>query len=335
MNYSFRILVIATYTLLSSTLFTFLLWKYLKPNVKNKPPTFGGLAIFVSFWSGFFALFPSLLGHTSQTYIFLSSLVIIFTGMLDDYLVLKPWQKSLGILISANMVYFLTEVEFSSILLPNLSPLVFQVISYILTILWIYFVTNAVNLLDGIDGLAGSVTLTSLLILALTTILFASSIRLAFIMLLLLLFLAILGFLPFNWSPARIYLGDTGALFIGFMYAALSVTHLKNASFFTMILPVFIYVVPLFDTSYAIFRRLMTGQSIVQRDQDHVHHRLTRMGYSNAKIVGIMVGITIVFAVLAISAQQFRTYRPWIMGLTLIIVIGLSWWMYHLGQDKS
>lgn len=334
MNYGLKILLTAIYTLLSSSLLTYLLWKYLRHSNKEHPPTFGGLAIFISFWTGFFALFPALIGHTSQSYIFLSSLTILITGMFDDYLVLKPWQKSLGILLAANMVYFLTEVEFSSILLPNLSPLFFRIISYILTILWIYFVTNAVNLLDGVDGLAGSVSLTSLFILALTSLLFSSSIRLAFLMLLLLLFLAILGFLPFNWSPARIYLGDTGALFIGFMYAALSVTHLKNASFFTMILPIFVYVVPLFDTSYAIFRRLLTGQSIVQRDQDHVHHRLTRLGYSNPKIVGIMVGITIVFAILAISAQQFRAYRSWIMGATLIIVLGLSWWMYHLGQDK-
>ena len=326
---------IAIFIVVFSFGLTFVFWKYQTNKDIGNHPSYGGIPIFISFWLGFFILFPSLLFNSSQWYIFLSSLVILLTGILDDYYVLKPWQKSVGILIAANMVYFLTEVEFSTVFLPAVHPYIFLIMSYLLTITWIYFVTNAVNLMDGIDGLAGSVTLTSLLILAVTTVLFSSSIRLAFLLMLLFLILSILGFLPLNWSPAKIYLGDTGALFIGFMYASLSVTNLKNASFYTMILPIFVYVVPLFDTSYAIFRRLISGKSIVQKDQDHVHHRLTRLGFSNAKIVILMVGITIIFAVLAIAAQQFRTYRLWIMIFTGVTVLILSYGMFNLGRKDK
>lgn len=334
MNYLWRAVILACVTFILSFGLTFLFCKLFRQGPDSKPASYGGLAIYASFWLGFFMMFPSLLFNSTPWYLFLSSTIILITGLLDDYYVLKPWQKSLGILIASHMVFFLTEVEFSSAFLPAMPDWAFKFLSYFLTIIWLYFVTNAVNLMDGIDGLASSVSLASLLILAITTLLFSSSIRLAFLFLLVFLIAAILGFLPFNWSPAKIYLGDTGALFIGFMFASLSVTNLKHASFYTMLLPVFVYVVPLFDTSYAIFRRLIRGQSIVERDQDHIHHRLIRQGYSSPKIVFIMLGITLIFSVLAIAAQQFRAYRLWILGFTFIVVLLLSYFMYNIGHHK-
>lgn len=288
---------------------------------KHTVPPLGGIAIFISFWSSFFYLFPSLLFNSSQWMLFIASSVILITGIIDDFVVLKPYQKSIGILLAANIVYFMADIEFSTALLPVISPDVFNVLSYILTIMWIYFVTNAINLLDGLDGLASSVSIVSLLTLAITTYFFSLSIRIAFLMMLLLLAAAMLGFLPFNWYKAKIYLGDTGALFIGFMYATLTVTNLKNASFFSMIVPIILYIVPLFDTSYAIFRRLMTGRSMIERDEDHVHHRLLRLGMSEPGVVIVMLGITLIFSILAILSHAFPHWRNHILGLAIVMII--------------
>ena len=289
---------------------------------KHAVPPLGGLAIFISFWSGFFFLFLTLLFNSSQWMLFVASSVILLTGVIDDFIVLKPYQKSIGILLAANIVYFMADIEFSTALLPAIPTGVFNILSYFLTIMWIYFVTNAINLLDGLDGLASSVSIVSLLTLAITSYFFSLSIRITFLMMLLLLAAAMLGFLPFNWYKAKIYLGDTGALFIGFMYATLTVTNLKNASFFSMIVPIILYIVPLFDTSYAIFRRLMTGRSMIERDEDHVHHRLLRLGMSEPLVVSIMLGVTLLFSILAILSHVYPHWRNLILGLA-IVMIGL------------
>lgn len=305
-----------------------------QPGAVLKVPELGGIAIFISFWAGFFMLFPMLLFNSSQWSIFIASGVILLTGMLDDRFVLKPYQKSLGILLAANIIYFSAGIEFSSALLPEIHPEVFEVISYCLTIAWIYFVSNAINLLDGMDGLASSISLTSLLTLAITTYFFSLSIRMALLLMLILLAAAILGFLPFNWHPARIYLGDTGALFIGFMYATLTVSNLKNATFFSLFVPIILYMVPLFDTSYAIFRRFMSGQSIVSRDEDHVHHRLLRIGLSETQVVLLMIGIALVFSGLAILSHLFPTSRNYILVIMLVMVAVMFFAMYQL-SDRS
>ena len=315
---------------------TWMMCHYLKHKFDNNIVAgYGGSAIFVGVWVGFIFAFPNLLMTQTYLILFVATFIVLLTGIFDDYYCLKPWQKSLGILLPANLIYLFTDIEFSSVFLPHIHPVLFQILTYVLMMIWIYFVTNAINLLDGIDGLAGSITVTSLIAMIVTTISFSMSIRVVFLTLLLLLTLAILGFLPFNWYPAKIYLGDTGALFIGFMFAVLGVSNLKNATFFAMLLPLLVYMVPVFDTSYAIFRRLLSGNSIAHRDQEHLHHRLTRLGYSSPQAVRIMIGITMLFSMIGMAIQYFREYRLWIIIITIIIVIALSCWMYYLGNKAQ
>lgn len=316
-------------TFLTSFLLTFILSKYVFRK-QTLPPNFGGIAVFISFWVGFFSLFPTLLFTSAQWRIFLASLIVLITGIIDDCFELKPLYKSLGILLAANIVYFMTDVQFSSVLLPNVTPWLFNLMGYILTIVWIYLMTNALNLLDGIDGLAGSVSITSLITLALMTYLSSLSIRLAFLMMLILLAVAILGFLPFNWNPAKIYLGDTGALFIGFMLGTLTVHNLKNVSFFSLIVPILFYAVPLFDTSYAIVRRFLNGQSVVEKDEDHVHHRLLRLGLTVPQVVYLMIGVTLAFSIFAILSQLYLHLRWFFIILSAGLVIILTIFMRRL-----
>lgn len=325
---------ISLLTFILSLLLTWGLKTALKPR-KKKVPEFGGISIFLSFWTGFFVLFPDLLWHSSQWMIFVASSIVLITGIIDDCFVLSAWKKSVGLLLAANVIYFLTDIQLATVFLPEMNPMLFAILTYILTIIWIYFVTNAVNLLDGVDGLASSVSAMSLLILTVTTVLFSGTIRAPFIGMLILLMMAILGFLPFNLPPAKIYLGDTGALFVGFMYASLGVSNLKNAAIFTMIVPVLMYAVPLFDSSYAIFRRILTGQSIVSKDQEHLHHRLLRSGFTTRQIILGMLAMTLVFGFLAILGQLFREWRWLIIFILLVIVLVWSYVMYRLGKKNS
>lgn len=273
-------------------------------------------------------MFPVLLFNSPQWNIFLASAIVLLTGIIDDYFELKPWQKTLGILIAANVIYFYTDVAFSSVLIAEVPAWLFDSLAYVLTIAWIYFVTNAMNLLDGLDGLVSSVATTSLVTLTVMIYISSLSIRLTLIMMLVLLAASILGFLPFNWFPAKIYLGDTGALFIGFMFATLTVYNLKNISIFSLIVPILFYAVPLFDTSYAIVRRFLNGQSMVERDEDHLHHRLLRQGFTVPQIVILMIGITLVFSVFAIFSQLYHQFR-WVFiflsgGLIVLLTVFMS-----------
>lgn len=314
-------------TFIASFCFTFILQKIL-PEKDGKPPNYGGIAVFASFWLGFFTMFPVLLFNSPQWNIFLASAIVLLTGIIDDYFELKPWQKTLGILIAANVIYFYTDVAFSSVLIAEVPAWLFDSLAYVLTIAWIYFVTNAMNLLDGLDGLVSSVATTSLVTLTVMIYISSLSIRLTLIMMLVLLAASILGFLPFNWFPAKIYLGDTGALFIGFMFATLTVYNLKNISIFSLIVPILFYAVPLFDTSYAIGRRFLNGQSMVERDEDHLHHRLLRQGFTVPQIVILMIGITLVFSVFAIFSQIYHQFR-WVFiflsgGLIVLLTVFMS-----------
>lgn len=318
-------------TLISSLLFTWILVKTLTRE-GFPPPAFGGLAVFCSFWLGFFVMFPTLIKQSPQWNMFLASVIVLMTGIIDDYFELKPWHKSVGILIGANMIYFMTDVSFSSLLISGVPIWLFDLFAYVLTISWIYFVTNAINLLDGLDGLVSSVSITSLITLTVMFYLSSFSIRLSFIMMLVLLATAILGFLPFNWYPAKIYLGDTGALFIGFMFASLTVNNLKNVSLFSLIIPILFYAVPLFDTSYAIMRRVLSGQSMMEKDEDHIHHRLLRYNFSVVQIVSLMIIITIVFSIIAILSQLYLQYRWILLVISFILIVLMTLFMNHLDK---
>ncbi|MHA3226512.1 MraY family glycosyltransferase [Globicatella sulfidifaciens] len=302
---------------------------------QKKVASYGGIAIFLSFWIGSIFTIPQLLSSSNQFWLFIASIVILIVGIIDDTIELNPIQKTIGILLAANLLYFKAGIEFSSALLPEASPLFFEILSYSATIIWIYAVTNAVNLIDGVDGLACSVSIVSLITLIITTYFFSLSIRMAFLTMLILLTGAILGFLPFNWVPARIYLGDTGALFIGFMYAALSVSNLKNASLFSLIVPVLIYMVPLFDASYAMMRRFLTNKPIGQADREHLHHRLLRFGFSKRQVVLSMICITIIFSLIAIFSHIWPNYRVIWLIVTGVILIILMVTMNKLSKQNK
>ncbi|MFV8214722.1 MraY family glycosyltransferase, partial [Streptococcus pluranimalium] len=161
-------------------------------------------------------------------------------------------------------------------------------------------ITNAINLIDGLDGLVTGVSMISLGTMGLVSYFFLPQVDLFLTMTIFLLIAAILGFFPYNYHPAIIYGGDTGALFLGFMIGVLSLQGLKNATAVAVVTPVIILGVPIVDTAVAIVRRKLSGRKITDADKMHLHHRLLAMGFTHRGAVLVVYGIAILFSLIAL-----------------------------------
>lgn len=257
-------------------------------------PRLGGLAIFFGAFFGALYLQPS---HEHLTGILLGAIAIIITGALDDRFELKPVVKLTGQLIAASFLIS-SGLIIERITLPIVGMVDLGFLSVLVSVLWIIGITNAINLIDGLDGLATGVS----------TIAFSSMFVMAILdaqvlpaYLCIVLIGANLGFLYHNFYPAKIYMGDAGSNFLGYMIAVVSMLGLfKNIALFSFIIPVIILAVPIFDTLFAIVRRLCNKENIMVADNKHIHYQILFAGYSHRKTVLILYGISTLFGVLAI-----------------------------------
>ena len=240
-------------------------------------PRMGGLAIYISFVIGALVINPDKAYHYP---ILLGSAIIIVTGMLDDIYNLSAKVKFLAQTLAAVIVVIWGGVQVEFINLPFGGKLEFGFLDIPITILWIVGITNAMNLIDGLDGLASGVssialfTITGMaMIMGNGYVIAISSIVLA----------ATLGFLLFNFYPAKIFLGDTGALFLGYIIAVMSLLGFKNVTLISFVIPVIILGVPISDTFFAIIRRLVNKQPLMAPDKSHLHHCLLNIGFTHRK----------------------------------------------------
>ena len=227
--------------------------------INKKPmPSAGGLAIFLAFVLATLVFMPMIIQkdvwHISYfRYILpvaVGGAIVVLTGFIDDIFELKPLPKMLGIVIGAVIVWAFTDFRFDSFKIPFGGPV-------ILTVLWIAAITNAINLIDGLDGLVGGVSIISLMTMGVISYFFLYDTDIFLNLTIFVLVAAIIGFFPYNYHPAIIYLGDTGALFIGFMIGVLSLQGLKNATAVAILSPVIILGVPITDTVVAISAAVM------------------------------------------------------------------------------
>jgi UDP-GlcNAc:undecaprenyl-phosphate/decaprenyl-phosphate GlcNAc-1-phosphate transferase len=297
-----------------------------KPNKRrmNKipMPTLGGIAIFIAYTIATMLLLRKQMPTQPMYGMFVGELIIIITGVIDDILVLKPRQKVLGITLAAISVYFLGHVQMSSLSLPFLGTFQLGWISLPITLIWILAITNAVNLIDGLDGLATGVSVIALSTMGITGMFFLNVGNVYVSIMIFALVAACLGFLPYNFFPARIYLGDTGSLFIGFMISILSLNGLKNATFITVIIPVIILGVPITDTIYAILRRMLNKQPITHADKRHLHHRLMQIGLTHRQTVLVIYGIALIFSFLSLLYPISNMWGS--ILLTVATLVGLE-----------
>lgn len=274
-------------------------------------PTLGGLSIFTAFLLGhvFFG-YP----HFQFKSILIGSIIIVISGVIDDKFDLSPKFKVLFQLAAASVVIFYGGVYLKSITLPILGTIKLNYLGYFLTYLWIIGVTNAINLIDGLDGLASGVATITFM-----TMYILAAIEGDYFVMTYALILAgsSTGFLVYNFHPAKIFMGDTGALFLGYIISVLSLMGFKNATFISFIVPILILGVPVFDTFFAIIRRKLRGQSFAQADKEHLHHLLMTTNRSQTKTVLMIYGISIIFSGVAIIYSVVSSK----LGLTILVFL--------------
>jgi len=279
-------------------------------------PRLGGLAIFISYMIGYLIFVPE---NEYKYPILVGSIIIIITGILDDLFEISARWKLVGQII-ASLVVILYGVDIDFINLPFGGQIEFGMFTIPLTILWIVGITNAINLIDGLDGLAAGVSSIALITISGMAIIMGNGFVLAVGFVLL---GSTLGFLIYNFYPAKIFMGDTGALFLGYMIAVLSLLGFKNVAVISFIVPIIILGVPISDTLFAIVRRLVHKQPLAAPDKSHLHHCLLRLGYSHRKTVLIIYGISALFGVVAVVFSQATMWVSFVVVLTLMLLIEL------------
>lgn len=282
---------------------------------KEPKALMGGLAIFCGFLVSLllFGEFNNInLGLVS------GSLVIVILGVIDDIKALGAKIKLLFQIIAALIVVF-SGVQIGALTNPfsnsGMISLDYYGLSIFLTVFWIVGVTNAVNFIDGLDGLAAGVSS-----IAATFLLFIALINgsVAEALITSALVGATLGFLPFNFNPAKIFMGDTGATFLGFTLAVISIQGtMKGYTAIALAVPLLVLGLPIFDTAFAILRRIIKRRPVMEGDRGHLHHRLIDAGYSHKQSVLMLY---IVSAFLGISAV-IVTESGYIRALIVLAVV--------------
>jgi|SRR3989338_3553459 len=282
----------------------------------------GGLAIFVSFYLTLL-LFKYMQPQVSSGNmlfikgVFISSLLILALGIYDDLKGADAKLKfSAQIIASLIILHYGIKIELFSNPFRLEQTIDIRSWGIPLTIFWIIFITNSLNLLDGLDGLAAGVSCIILITMFCIAayqedyLIMAMSISLAG---------ATVGFLRYNFNPAKIFMGDTGSLFLGFVLAVLSVkgSH-KSATIVTMLIPVIAMGLPILDTLLAITRRFSAGENVFRADNEHIHHRLIKIGLSHRKVVLVLYGFSVL---LGITAFLLSVIKNQYVAIILTVVI--------------
>ena len=290
--------------------------------VHKKPiPRIGGLGIYAAFMISVIvtAIFVDLKGESLKEVIGLivSGSFIVFVGIVDDYKNLPAKRKLLGQIIAAAILVLLFDVRIDFITDPFGDYIYLEWFAVPVTIFWLVGLTNTVNLIDGLDGLAAGVSA-----IAAVTIMLVALEQNFFLVALLTAALAgsAVGFLFYNSHPARIFMGDTGSMFLGFMLAGISVIGaVKSTATIALVVPILALGVPILDTTFAIIRRFLGGRPIFQPDKGHLHHRLLSIGFTQRQAVFLMYVIS---AVLGLSAVAMTEVSRQVAAVILLIVIG-------------
>lgn len=306
-----------------------------KPNSRrvNKVPmpTAGGLAIYIAFSISILFLFPDLIPFRYAIHLVISSGIVVLTGLIDDIFELKPRQKLIGVMIAALYVCFVFDITVSTITLPHIGLVPLDWLSYPITVLWIVGLTNAINLVDGLDGLASGISIIALTTIGIVGYVASSTgaVQLQVPLAIFILLMSVLGFFPFNFYPAKIFLGDTGALQLGFLISVLSIQGLKNATFITLITPLIILGVPITDTLFAMIRRRLNKRPISSADKMHLHHRLISLGFTHRGAVLAIYCMALIFSIIALLYMFTNTWAT--ILLTIACLFGLQIFIEMIG----
>ncbi len=280
----------------------------------------GGVAVWLSVMLTFLSLvllsyYPSGQGLSG---IIAGGSLMFLLGLIDDIFCLNAKFK-LFIQVAIASIVIILGVRIESIYIPFSSPIELGFWSYPISLLWIVGISNAINFIDGIDGLAGSVVTISSFAIGIISMVVAPSSPISALVAFILLG-AMLSFLTYNYNPAKIFMGDSGALYAGFLLATLSITGIAKTSGHLMYLPLLIHAVPMIDVAYSSIRRIMKGQSPFVADSEHIHHKLLHSGLSQDVAVLILASISFACAIIAILiAGSLSKY--YIFAVVVVIIL--------------
>ena len=302
-------------------------------HIHKKPtPKLGGLGIFLGYLLGYM-----IFGEPSaqMNSILIGSFIILITGIIDDIVELKPSIKFAGQLMAALVIAI-----YGGILLKDVSAfgiyLDFGIMSYPLTIFFILGCVNCINLIDGLDGLSGGISSIYYLTIGIIATMQGKhglDFVLAFVML-----GSTLGFLVHNFNPAKIFAGDSGSNFMGFIIAVIALLGFKNVTMTSLIVPLFVLAIPILDTLFAIIRRTLKGESISKGDSYHIHHQLLRKNLSVRQTVLIIYLVDILFAsasIIYILKDKYLGYIIYGILLALVIVFVINTNVIYDFKDSS
>ena len=306
---------------------------------KRPMPRLGGLAVIAGFAVSVIYLLVVMsiegtidLFGQDQYYIKLSGffLGIVILGLFcfwDDVKNINPFVKLIGQILAA-VIVTLSGIQIDKVSIPFFDTIFpEQIISIIITIIWIVGITNAINLIDGLDGLSSGVSLISCISLLIIFALNGSP--LISILLVTALAGAILGFLPFNFNPARTFLGDTGSNFLGYTLSIISILGMaKTYTVIVIIAPLIVFAIPLLDTSLAIIRRIIKTKSlkgVFKAYKEHLHHKIMKRGYTQKQAVLILYGLSATFGMFAIILLDSGLWKALSFALMVVAIIAIGY----------
>lgn len=288
-------------------------------------PRLGGLAIFLGFLLSV-VLFAEITRQVQG--ILLGAVVVVIVGVIDDIVPLRAMIKLIVQILAALIAVYhgvVINIVSNPILTSASDLLVLGRAAVPVTVIWIVGITNSVNLIDGLDGLAVGVSGISSMTMLIIALLVAD-VNVAVIMAA--LAGACLGFIPYNFNPAKIFMGDTGALLLGYVLATVSVTGLfKFYAIISFAVPFLVIGLPLFDTVFSIFRRLAKGQNPMSPDRGHFHHRLIDMGLSQKQAVAILYAISAILGLSAVVITTSGEVRAIIIIAAFLIACAIGYFL--------
>jgi len=294
-------------------------------------PRMGGLAIFAGFLCSA-VLFIPMDGQLRA--ILIGALMLVALGIVDDIVALDAKVKFVG-QIAAALIPALSGVVIRGFGHPFVENSYFYlgVFSIPVTVLWIVGITNAVNFIDGLDGLACGVSAIATVTMLIIAVLY-SEVQIALMMAA--LAGACLGFLPYNMNPAKIFMGDTGAMFLGYLLAVTSIQGLfKFYAVISFAVPFILLGLPIFDTGFAIVRRLLKGQSPLQADRGHVHHRLIDLGFDQKQSVAILYAFSALMGLTAVILARTNESRLIFLALAVLVCFFLAMTLMSVEKSRS
>ena len=309
--------------------------------VNKKPmPRLGGIAVIAGFFvstiyllismsiEGKLVLFEEDMLWLKLVGFFVGIIILGITCFIDDTKGIHSLTKLIVQIVAALIVVACgIRIENFEIPFLNGQAELNIVLSDIITVCWIVGVTNAINLIDGLDGLSSGISLISCISLLIIFTLNGSP--LIAIVLITALGGAISGFLPYNFNPAKTFIGDTGSNFLGFSLAVISILGVaKTYTALVLIAPIIVLALPLFDTLFAIFRRIKNGKSlkaVFKADKGHLHHRLMQKGYTQKQAVFILYGITATFGMFAVVLLDSGVWKALSFAILVIAILAIGY----------